>query len=257
MALTASDIVLYGSVNMQEDDVATPQGGAIDTTIRVVFTDIVATDIVEAISTQPGDSSQTLTVYGRNAGGSIVNEALSLNGIIPVTGSTSFERILKADISGTGPTGIVTLRDDATIMRFETGVTEIRRPFYNVSADASGGAAKIFYEKIHVKNNNTVSSLLTPFAKESGDGTEAVGADITFDLETGLGAPDTGNTSTNRITAPNVTGMSSGVFNDTNKAFPADLGAADTLGIWLKLDLPAGTVATNTTYTLSISGSTA
>ena len=61
MSVSASDIVVYGSANMPEDDSST-SGGAIDTATKVIFTDISATDSVECVSDNAGDTTQTITI---------------------------------------------------------------------------------------------------------------------------------------------------------------------------------------------------
>ena len=50
MAIVAADIIAYGSASMPDDDTPTGIGGAIDTAVKVVFTDISATDTVEILS---------------------------------------------------------------------------------------------------------------------------------------------------------------------------------------------------------------
>ena len=257
-SVSSNDLIIYGSANMRETD-SSSQGGIVDTTTRIVFTDIVpSASVLKISSSASGDTSQTLTITGRDSSGAIVTDALSLNGTSTVTGTKSYERVLKIVLSGTCA-GTVTVIDSEgspnTVVAIEAGVTTIRRPFYNVSADATGGSPRNFYEKIFVKNTNATNALLSASIVEASDGTEAVSADVTFDLEvTGNG----GNTSTNRETAPAGADMlGSPTFNDTSKNMPGtDLGPGDAIGVWLKLNLPAGTAATNTTFTLRASGST-
>ena len=153
MAVSSSDVVVYGSQNMAEADNAI-QGGAIDTAKRVVFTDLEANDSVKIVSTA-GDTG-TVTITGRGSTGAIVSETLTLNGTSSVAGSTTFQRILK--IVCASHSGIITVQDvsDSTnIVEIESSVTEIRRPFYNVSADTVDGSDRAYYEKVFVKNNRT------------------------------------------------------------------------------------------------------
>ena len=256
-SVTSADLVIYGSANMQETD-SGGQGGAINTAIKIVFTDIVGSTSVIKVSSSGSDTSQTLTVTGRNAAGSIVSEALSLNGASTITGSTAFERVLKMVLSGTC-VGTVTITDDVgspnTIATMEPGVTQVRRPFYNVSADASGGSARNYYEKVFLKNTNASNALLGASVVEASDGTEAAGANVTFDLEA---AQNGANSGTDRTSAPAGGGMlGSPTFNDSSKNVPStDLSPGSGIGIWMKLNLPAGTAATNTTFVLRASGST-
>ena len=254
MAVSSSDVVVYGSQNMAEADNAI-QGGAIDTAKRVVFTDLEANDSVKIVSTA-GDTG-TVTITGRGSTGAIVSETLTLNGTSSVAGSTTFQRILK--IVCASHSGIITVQDvsDSTnIVEIESSVTEIRRPFYNVSADTVDGSDRAFYEKVFVKNNNGSSSLLSASISEQSDGVDTAGSGfVDFDLEI---AKNDANTSTNRITAPAASGMlNSGTFDSSSKNVPGtDLGPGDSIGVWLKLSLPKGTAAANSTYTLRVTGST-
>ena len=42
------------------------------------------------------------------------------------------------------------MADSTNIVQIEASVTEIRRPFYNVSADVVDGSDRAFYEKVFV-----------------------------------------------------------------------------------------------------------
>lgn len=248
MPVASTDILFYGSANHQETDSGT-QGGAIDLTTKVTFTDISATGTVEVLSSNGGDTTQTATVYGRLASGIIDSEALSLNGATPVSGAKSFERIMKVVINASHA-GTITVRkasDDVTIMTLETGILTCRRLFYAAEAEASGGSSKDYYEKIFGKNTHGTLALQTAVVKEQAD----PGANITFDLED---AQNDTNTSTNRITAPS--GML-GTFTGADKNVPGtNLAAGDSIGIWLKMTLAAGATPAKNTYTVRISGST-
>jgi hypothetical protein len=115
MSIIRSDIVVYGSANMRETD-ADAQGGAIAATTRVVFEDLSANDAVQVVSSNAGDDdTNTVTVYGRNAGGSLVSEATDLNGQTPATGTQVFERLMKCVITAGTPAGDVAVeRQTAT-----------------------------------------------------------------------------------------------------------------------------------------------
>jgi hypothetical protein len=73
---------------------------------------------------------------------------------------------------------------------------------------------------------------------------------IDFGLETSLDGSDT---STNRLTAP-----SGPTFNDSAKDIAGGgvLDAGEAQGVWLHLDLNAGTAAADTSVTMQISGNT-
>ncbi|MGE4190744.1 MAG: hypothetical protein AB7G12_12710 [Thermoanaerobaculia bacterium] len=253
MSVEAADLVVYGSADMRESDTGA-QGGAIDETTRVVFDSSslanTLNDTVDVVSSNAGDTTQTVTVTGRSASGSIVTEELELNGTTTVNGSVEFERILKVviDASHAGTVTLTKNTGGSTVVAIETGVLEVRRPFYNVSADVSGGSSRDFYEKVFVKNNDTVNALLACTISEQADPE----SQITFAVED---AQDDNGTSTNRITAP--AGITGDGFSGSAKTIPGtDLAPESAIGVWLKLTLPAGDPATKTTYTLRAAGST-
>lgn len=260
MSVSSSDIIVYGSANMQESNSGT-QGGAIDTTTYIIFSDSTLAntlnDTLEVLSSNAGDTTQTVTVTGRNSEGSIVSENFSLNGTTVVNGATTFERILKIVVSASH-SGTITVRKatgDTTVASIPTGVLTIRRPFYNVSAEASGGSTVDYYEKVFVKNTNETNALLgATFADGGGDSNNY----ITFALEDAVS--DNG-TSTNRITAPSASTIGTNGFTASSKTLAAetdagttDLGAGVAVGLWLKMSLPAGSAAGKDTWTLTVSG---
>lgn len=261
MPVTASDIKVYGAANHAENDSST-QGGAIDTTVVMIFDDSALAntlnDTLDIVSSDAADTTQTVTITGRNSAGSIVSETLNLNGTTTVNGATTFERILKivcsashaGDISikkNTGGTTVGTLLG-TTNAPGGTAELTLRRPFYNVSADVAGGSSRDYYEKCFIKNNNTTNALLSAQVAESADPS----GNITFDLEDAVN--DINSTASRLNTAP--TGML-GTFDNTTKSVPGtDLGAGAAIGMWLKLTLAAGAAASKTTWTVQVTGST-
>lgn len=249
MPIVASDIVAYGSASMPDDDTPTGIGGAIDTAIRVVFTDIAATDQVEYLSTEVGDG-MSLTIYGRNAAGELVSEANNVTGTTVVTTTLAFERILKITLASVAA-GTITVRDqdtDTTIATLEPGVTEIRRPFYDAAADASGGSTRNYYDKVFFKNNHGSLTLTSAVIKEQADPQTVVD----FDLESTLDGSDT-NGAGNRQTH---TGGYTFDSTDKNVANSQNLTSGSAQGCWLRLQLTAGLGAQNTSVTMRVSGNT-
>lgn len=102
MAVQDKDILWCGSANMQEDDASTPQGGAIDLAKKVTWAEISAVQ-VEAVSSASGDTTQTVTVTGRNAAGELKSETITLTGQTPVQAASpiTWDRMLKAVKSAT------------------------------------------------------------------------------------------------------------------------------------------------------------
>jgi len=252
MAVAANDLVVYGSATMGDDDVATQIGGAIDTTVRLVFTDITPAGLIEVVSDNVGDTTQTLTVYGRNSAGELISESKTVNGLTSVDFTSTWERLLRATLSGAGA-GIITLRKNAAagdLMVFAAGEIEIRRPFYNAVAEGSGGATRTYYEKIFMKNNNVTSSLTNAVISENADPT----AKVSFDLESTLDGTDDNGVGNNRQVAPSGYTFDSANKNVANSQNHSPSGAQ---GIWLLLTLSPGDLATNSYYTLRETGETA
>lgn len=248
MSVTASDIVIYAATNYSEDpDDAGTTGGAINTAVRVVFDDIVATDVVEVFSSNTGDSGN-LTVYGRDATGVEVNEVLALQGTGLVEGAQSFERILKFFYDAS-QAGTISLRDNSTsgiIATIEPGVSGLRRPFINATANATGGAEKDLFEKVFVRNNNATNALLNVTLSEVASG---VFARVQYSFESGSGGSQT---VANRTISP--TGITA--FSDNPSLPNTNIGPLVHNAIWLKLNLPAGQAATNSFAQFTINGST-
>jgi len=255
MSVSASDLVIYGAANIAETDGVT-QGGAIDTTVRYVFdsaslVNTTGPDTVDVVSDNAGDTGITVTITGRNAAGDIVTDEYTLAGVAEQTGDTTFTSLMKIVLSGAAA-GTVNVHEHSgsvTIVDIETGVTEVRVPFYNVAADAAGGSSRDFYEKIFFKNNNGTNDLLSAAVSEQADPSTY----ITFDLED---AQDDNNSVATRLNTP-PSGML-GSFDSNSKNVPGtDLAAGSAIGVWLKLTLAAGTSASTTTYTIRLEGSTA
>ena len=260
MAVVANDIVVYASAVMPTGDILSP-GGAIDTTVKMTFTDMAATDGLVMSSNGLSDSVK-VDVTGRNAGGSIVTDQFVVHETldrIPGISATSFERILRMAISSGSHTGTITVEQDNTptytpIGTMPSGVSGIYRPFYNVSSAADH--AKEYFEKVFVKNNNTVNNLLSCNVFESGE--VGFSDKIVFDLEA-TGNSD-GASSNNRLGPPpqsQLLGNDTGNWTSAAKAVPGtDLYAGSGIGVWLKLDLATSETSDKGSWNIGISGST-
>ena len=251
MPIVAADIVAYGSAVMPDIDATTNVGGAISLVKRVVFVDIAATDEIEILSSSSSDTVETITVHGRNAAGELVNDVATLNGVaVVVISGTAFERVLKIIKSAT-TIGTVTVRDqdtDTTIADMEPAVTEIRRPFYDAAADASGGSTREYHEKIFFKNNHGSLTLTSAQVLEQTDPQTVVA----FDLESTLDGTDD-NGAFGRLTAPGGYTFDSTAKNVANSQ---NLTAGAAQGCWMELTLTAGLGAQNTSVTMRVSGNT-
>lgn len=247
MPIAASDLKVFQSANMPENDTGT-SGGAIATAGRVEFTDIAATDTTTVISDTAGDV-RTVTITGRNTAGAIVSEALVLNGTTRVTGSTAFERILKIVLSASdaSKTVTVTRNNSATFTVIATlgpNITSTRRLFYDCSSESG---TTIRYEKEFWKNTHGTLTLNSAIVKLTADPQ----ARVRIGLATAK--DDTGSVA-NRKTAP---GSVTFVDDNVSASVPGNtLEAASAIGVWIELNLPANDTAFKNTFTTQLSGTT-
>ena len=259
MAVDAGQLIIYASSGMPEDDSAVT-GGDINSGIRLQFDDLDASTTVTAYSSSRIDRN-TLTVYGRNNAGSIVNEDITVSGTgLSLAGSTTFSGIFKASLSHSTGVGVVTVSGTsqnivATIPINESG---FRLPFYAATADA--GSSKTFYEKVFVKNRSGASTLNAANVIQVSD--TGVSSKITFGLENGKACPGpfllsgVGPTGlvANRLTVPShVDSFGSG----TSGVWPSGTGNLEPTayqGIWLKLSLDAGEGKIDSFYEIDASG---
>jgi hypothetical protein len=194
----------------------------------------------------------TLTIYGRNAAGQIISESRGISGVGFDTTTLTFERILKMYLSVSDFEGNVTVYDESTetlISTMEKGVTGIRRPFYDVAADAAGGSQRIFYEKVFIRNNNNTNALLSCQVEEVASG---LFNDVDFGLESGgLGGP--------QVVEQRLAGDPTGItpYGNGPTTLPStDLDPQKEQAMWLRLTLNAGASAQNSYYQFKVTGNT-
>lgn len=244
MSIAATDLVAYAAASMPSDDSST-SGGAIDTLRRIDFTQIAATDTIQVLSSAAGDTTQTVTLTGRKADGSIASDVLTLTGVTAVTSANSYERLLKAELSATA-VGIVTVRrttGPSTLRTIPIGERGFMAIFRQLASDPS--SQKDYYCKFFWKNTHTTLALTSAVVLENAD----PDARITHALAASL--DDSGSVA-NRITSPGLT------FNGSSKNVPnsQNLSALSAIGTWLNLTLPAADTAHRTTYTSELDGQT-
>ncbi len=250
MPVADSDILVFCAENMPEDNSST-SGGSMSTTIKAIFTDIAATDSVKIVSSNAADTSQVVTIVGRDASGAIVQEDLNLNGTtLSAATSQTFERILKIemDSSALGTVTVSRNTGGTTIATLEPGLLGCRRLFYNSSADASGGSSRSYYEKVFIYNSHNTLSVTSAVVIEESDPSTL----IEFDLES---SKDGNNSVTNRLN--NAPTSMLGSFSNSNKSVPSgSLGPSEGIGVWLRMVLPAGQSPSKNTYNLKLTGTT-
>ena len=249
MSILTTDIKVFGSASMPEDDTTTNIGGALSASKKVEFTDISPSGAVEMKSDSLSDTTQQLTITGRNPAGEIVSESQTLNGTTWVQFSTTFERILKMVLNSIS-IGDVSLREITSgevLATMESGILQIRRPFYNAVAPAEG--TKKFYEKVFFKNTHGTLTLTESIIAEAADPSTKVA----FALETSLDGTDANGAENSRNVAP-----AGYTFNSSNKAVAnnGNHSAGKGQGVWLELTLQSIDAATKTTYTLRETGIT-
>lgn len=126
-------------------------------------------------------------------------------------------------------------------------ITECRRVFYNAAANAPGGGAVAYYDKLFYVNSSTGLALLTAkvalAANPSGK--------ISFGLAASINDSGGNGGGNNRTVAP--AGI---VFNTTEQPVPGtDLLPGSTIGVWLKLALLDGDSALASSVDTQLSGS--
>lgn len=247
MAVVATDLVLNLTANTPDDDTSTV-GGARAAAKRPVDVQLTANDTVDAVSSNAGDTTQTLTVEGRLVGGAVDTEALALNGTTPVTGAKTWERILSYTLSATCA-GTVTVTDgdtgQGTIHTFPPGETFAAIGFRKSFSTAS---PKTYWEKNCWYNSNGTDTLnsaeVTLTADPSGN--------IRIALET---AKDATTSAANRLTTPTPIGT----ITDDSVAISVpggNLAATEYIGVWVEMQLAADEAATKSSYTLQLAGTT-
>jgi hypothetical protein len=244
VSIVSSELILFASANMPNDDSST-SGGAIDTLRRIDFTQMAANDTVRMKSSSTGDTTQTGTVTGRKADGSVASETLTLNGTTNVTFANTYERILKFELSATCA-GTITLErvtGSVLIRTVPIGERGFMAIFRQLASDPS--TTKDFYCKCFWKNTNGSLALTVSSVVENADPS----GKITHALDASL---DASTSVANRVTSPGFT------FDNTAKNVPnsQNLSSGSAIGLWLHLALSANDAALKTTYTTEIDGQT-
>jgi hypothetical protein len=152
MPIAATDLLAYNALNRPEDETATGGGGR-DPDHRPGFTQLAANDDLEYVSDNAGDTTQTVTVDGRDAAGAFVTEAITLNGTTAVLGTQVFERVLSIVMSADAA-GTVTIRRQpggANVYQIPIGERGCSAMFIQA---ASSGVVETRYDKMFWLNNH-------------------------------------------------------------------------------------------------------
>ena len=198
MSVIPSDLIVYGCANHQETDAGT-QGGAISTSKKLVFNDITPTGNMQVVSSNAGDTTQTVTITGRNAGGTIISEVKTLTGVtvVPMTVQTSWERLLKAVKSATTAGDVAAEAVTATLSNTaQGGANSTASLMAYITLNAAASAADDFYNGQVIRTTggtgpNQIRSIIdydgtTKRAYVSRDWAVVPDATTTFKLSPGM-----------------------------------------------------------------------
>lgn len=248
MSIALSDLKMYGSEVMPDDDSINSIGGAVDYTTKVEFSNLQSPDTVRISSTEAADTTQTLTIIGRDNTGVQITETKTLNGFNVVSFTNTFERILKMTLSApaAGTVSIVKTTGAVLLATMEPGILQIRRPFYNAEVPSTG--TRKYYEKMFFKNGHGTLAL-TSAVISMVDSYSL----IAFALESVLDGTDSGEVLGNRQTAPDgytFTTADKNVVNSGNHT------AGSVQGVWLELSLVSTSSAFNSSFVLTETGLT-
>jgi len=144
MSIALSDLKIYGSASMPDDDTPTQIGGAIDTQRKPLFYDVGAA--IQCVSSAGGDTTQTVTLHYRDSAGNKQSEAKTLSGQTPVAFTATPERLLKAIKSATcaGDVAVeAATAERAGTAQAGTGIT--------ITLDAGASASNDFYNGMVIR----------------------------------------------------------------------------------------------------------
>lgn len=241
--IAASDLIPLGSLNRPENDVDTG-GGAKDVDHRPSPMTLAAADVLEILSDNAADTTQTVTITGRNAAGGIISDVQTLNGTTPVTMTGTFERVLKVVMSADA-VGIVTVRRDSGGATVDTIPVGERGFFSHFQRSASESGATLRYEKDFWLNNHGTLTLNSAELELT--------ADPSSKIRIG-GAPsvDDSATVTDRKTSPaGVTFVDDAVAQGVPGG---ELLAGEAIGIWAELGLDADDAPLKSSFTTQLDG---
>jgi hypothetical protein len=221
-----------------------------------------------AVEAQTAERADTAQAGGANtitldAAASAVDDAYNAR-IIRITGGTGAGQIREIyDYIGATKIAHVsypwaTVPDATSVFRISKGfffdknpseATEVRRVFYDAAANAPGGGAVAYYDKVFYQNSSSGLSLLGAQVVLLSDPTSRVSFGLAATIND-TGGNGGGN---NRTVAP--AGIT---FGTSPVAVPGtDLMAGSSIGIWLKAGLLDGDTAQAGTLVLRLTGTTA
>jgi len=243
MPIASTDLIAFNALNRPEDDTATGGGGR-DVDVRPDFTQLAADDDLECVSSAAGDTTQTVTIDGRDAAGAFITITYALNGTTVVTDAQVFERVLSISMDADA-VGTVTIRrapaagDVYIIPIGERGASAL----FIKSASESATATR--FDKFFWENNHATLTLTAAKVQITADPAAVIrqGVEATKD--------DTA-TIANRKTAP---GGVTFVADSTQQNVPSTtLEALTAIGVWIEQALAADNAPIRDTFTHELAG---
>jgi len=245
MSIVSSDLVCYCAASRPEDDAST-SGGAIDTASQPALTQFGTSAKVAVIS--DGTDTRSVTIEGRDAGGAIQTESVTLNGTSEVLSTNTYSRVLSIVLGSSSGTRTVLVKEGSGGTVRGTLAPNITGLYIMFRKSASAGTTQVRYEKLFWQNNNGSLSLTSAQMTLTTDAASdiQIGCDVALNSSASVA---------NRLTAP-----SSVVFVGDNVAqgIPSSgvLAAASKVGVWIQETLAANASALTSTFTTQLAGQT-
>lgn len=196
MTVVRSDVRVYGSANMPDGDGATT-GGAVSFSKKPSFSDLLANGTVNYVSSASGDTTQTIALTGRDASGVLQTENKTFNGVTVVTGTQTFERLMKGIITGTAAGDLAVISNTKVISAHtaQAGAAQSASEAASITLQSGDGASVAIGQIVRITNNSPagVNNQLREIVAISGDvvyvnrdwGTVPTSA-TTYDVHTGM-----------------------------------------------------------------------
>ncbi len=245
--IVADDLIAYNALERPEDD-ATLTGGGRDPDFRPDFVQLAADDDIEVLSANAGDTTQVVTVDGRDSTGAFVTATATLNGTTPVilSPATDFERVLSISMDGDA-VGVVTVRRSvAGALIFDIPIGERGSFAFFINSASQAGSVerheKMFWENAHatLTLNSAAVQLTADPANRIRQAVESTKND-TVSIANRLVVPS-GVTFVDDSVQQNLPGTT--------------LEALSDIGIWIEQDLLAADAPIRSTFTTELAGTT-
>lgn len=245
MPIIGTDLNCFASLNRPEDD-TTVSGGAVDRDNETTFTELAANDTLELVSNNAGDTTQNVTVTGRDNTGAVISDTKQVDGTNIVNFVGTFERILKVlmDADAVGNVEVRRTGDVATVGTIPAGQRGFTRMFINAASNTSPVTR---YEKKCWANDHATLTL--------GDAVVTLTSDPADRIRIGLDTTkDSSSSVANRLTAP--AGVTF-VDNAVAVSIPGNqLEAGSYIGCWVEQALLANDAAFKNRFNTQLLGTT-